>query len=99
MTATLISLISIAIGIISANLTGFFYKKKSLGLIGNSISGVFGSIFFMKLIAKCNLNIQNIIINHKFDITLFIIIIAISIFGGCISVIVLSKLKKRMNLE
>ncbi len=52
MTTTLISLISILIGIIGANTIGFVLKKYSFGIIGNTIAGVFGSVFLIKSLGR-----------------------------------------------
>ena len=48
MTETLISLLSILLGIVGANSTGFVFKKYSFGVVGNTIAGVFGSILLIK---------------------------------------------------
>ena len=60
MTATLISLISIVIGIIGANLLGLFYKKYSFGLAGNTIAGVFGCIISIKFFGQNTMKIPTI---------------------------------------
>jgi uncharacterized membrane protein YeaQ/YmgE (transglycosylase-associated protein family) len=46
MTGTLISLISIFIGIVAANVFGYFKKTYSCGFTGNTLVGVFGSFFY-----------------------------------------------------
>jgi len=97
MTATLISLISIVIGIISANIFGVIYKKYSFGLIGNSISGVFGSILFIKSIGRLGFNPKAIMQLGEVDLVLLSINILISFLGGIIALFFISKLKKKMN--
>ena len=97
MTATLISLISIFIGIIGANSTGYVFKKYSLGIIGNTIAGVFGSIFFIKSFGRLGFDPQSIMQLGSISYSLFFINAIVSFFGGGIAVILISKLKKIMN--
>ncbi len=97
MNETIISLVSILIGIIAANLTGYFYKKYSFGLIGNSIAGVFGSIFFIKSFGRLGFDPISIMQQGNADALLFLINILISFFGGGIALILIKKLKVKMN--
>jgi uncharacterized membrane protein YeaQ/YmgE (transglycosylase-associated protein family) len=97
MTETLISLISILIGILGANTTGFILKKYSFGVIGNTIAGVFGSIFLIKSFGRLGLNPLVIMQNGTFHNFLFIINCIVSFFGGSFAVILISKLKNKMN--
>ena len=97
MTATLISLISIVIGIISANIFGVIYKEYSFGLVGNSISGVFGSIFFIKSIGRLGFDPKAIMQTGEVDLWLLSINLVISFLGGIIALFLISKLKKKMN--
>lgn len=97
MTGTLISLISILIGIIGANSSGFILKKYSFGIIGNTIAGVFGSIFLFKSFGRLGFNPLSIMQNGTFNSSLFIINCIVSFFGGSIAVILISKLKNKMN--
>lgn len=97
MTATLISLISIFIGIIGSNLTGLILKKYSFGIIGNTIAGVFGSILFIKSLGRLGFDPKSIIQLGSLNYNLFIINIIVSFLGGVIAVILISKLKNRMN--
>jgi len=94
MTATLISLISIFIGIIGANVTGYFFKKNSFGIIGNTIAGVFGSVFLIKLFGRLGFDPMSIMQLGHVNYNLFIINSIISLLGGVISAILVSKLKK-----
>ena len=52
MTDTLIAIISIFLGMIGANIFAAIKKKYSLGFIGNTITGIYGSIFFIKIEIK-----------------------------------------------
>jgi uncharacterized membrane protein YeaQ/YmgE (transglycosylase-associated protein family) len=97
MTETLISLISILIGIIGANSTGMILKKYSFGVIGNTIAGVFGSIFLIKSLGRFGFNPSYIMQNGTFNNSLFIINCIASFFGGSFAVILISKLKNKMN--
>jgi len=97
MTATLISLISIIIGIIGANISGYRLKKYSFGFIGNTISGVFGSIFLIKSIGRMGFSPNFIVHSGQLDYSLLIINMLVSFFGGFIAVIVTHKLKSKLS--
>lgn len=97
MTDTLISLISIYIGIIGANLIGIIFKKYSFGFIGNTIAGVFGSIFVIKSFGRLGFDPASIMHSGRVDLVLFIINSVASIFGGTFAVILLHKLKSKLN--
>lgn len=93
MTDTLISLISILIGIISANITGLIFKKFTFGSIGNTIAGVFGSIFFIKLFGHFGFDPTTIMKSGSVNFNLLIINALVSFLGGAIAVILLKKLE------
>ncbi|CAM4354779.1 hypothetical protein [Zobellia nedashkovskayae] len=97
MTDTLISLISIFIGIIGANVTASIFKKYSFGVIGNTIAGVFGSILLIKLFGRLGFSPQLIMYKGNFHLSLFIINSIVSFVGGSLAVILISKLKNKMN--
>ena len=97
MTATLISLISVLIGIIGANITGYIFKKYSFGFIGNTIAGVFGSIFLIKSLGRLGFDPISIMEFGNINIVLFTLNVVMSFFGGSIAVILIYKLKIMMN--
>ena len=97
MTATLISLISILVGIIGANSTGFIFKKYSFGSVGNTIAGVFGSILFIKSFGRFGLSPFSILQNGTVHNWLLILHCCVSFLGGSIALILISKLKHKMN--
>jgi uncharacterized membrane protein YeaQ/YmgE (transglycosylase-associated protein family) len=97
MTATLISLFSIVIGIAGANLTGFIFKKYSLGLIGNTIAGAFGSVFFIKFFGRFGFDPAAITSLGNINFRLFLINTIVSFLGAAIAVISIQKLKTKMN--
>ena len=97
MTATLISLISIVIGILGANICGIKKKKYSFGFIGNTIAGVFGSIFLIKSIGRMGFSPNFIVHSGELDYSLLTINMFVSFFGGYIAVIVIHKLKSKLN--
>ena len=99
MTSTLISLISIFIGIIGANITGYIFKKYSFGLIGNTIAGVFGSIFFIKSFGRMGFDPNSIVQLGTVDYSLFALNSFVSFFGGSISLVLIYLLKNKMNTE
>lgn len=97
MTATLISLISIFIGIIGANITGFVFKKYSFGIIGNTIVGVFGSTFLIKSLGRLGFDPKSIIQSGDISISLFSINLLVSFSGGIIALYLIKKLETKMN--
>ena len=82
MTDTLISLMSIMIGIIGANLMGFIYKKYSFGLTGNTIAGVFGSILCIKSFGRLGFDPISIMQSGNTNLLLFSLNCVVSFSGG-----------------
>jgi len=99
MTPTIISLTSILIGISGANLAGYIFKTYSLGSIGNTISGVFGSAFFIKSFGRLGFDPISIMEFGNINYNLLIINFLVSFLGGVVAVILIHKLKTVMNKE
>lgn len=99
MTETLISLISISFGIIGGNSFLVILKKYSFGFTGNSIGGVFGSIFFIKSFGRLGFDPNSIMQTGNFNLSLFIINCIISFCGGFIAIILIKKLQTKMNMK
>ncbi|MDX6745268.1 hypothetical protein SHK09_00575 [Polaribacter sp. PL03] len=97
MTETLISLISILLGIIGAILMGFTFKKYSFGLVGNTISGVFGSIFFIKFFGRLGFSPTFIVENSTFNVSLLILNCIVSFFGGVLGLLLIKIIDFKMN--
>lgn len=97
MTETIISLVSILIGIIGANLTGIVFKRYSHGIIGNTIAGVFGSVFLIKSFGRLGFDPLSIMQSGNANISLFVINSIVSFCGGAIAVILLKKIKNKIN--
>lgn len=97
MTESTISLISIACGILAANVLGYIAKKFSFGLIGNSIAGVFGSIFFIKIVGRLGFDPTAIMQSGDFNLKLFIINLVVSVAGGMLALLLAKLLKNRMD--
>ncbi len=97
MTQTIIALLSILAGIVGANIFGIVFKKYSSGIIGNTIFGVFGSIFFIKSLGRLGFNPNSIMETGDVNLLLFIVNIVISIMGGVLAVFIANKIKNRMN--
>lgn len=97
MTETLISLLSILIGIIGANSTGFILKKYSFGIIGNTIAGVFGSILLIKSFGRMGFNPLFIMENGTFNGLLFSVNCIVSFLGGVFGLIAIKLIKRRLN--
>lgn len=97
MTGTLISLISILLGIIAANTFGYFKKHYSFGFIGNTLIGVFGSVFFIKSFGRLGFDPWSIMNHETFHLRLFIINCSVSILGGVLGLVALKKIAQKMN--
>jgi len=97
MTGTLISLISIVIGIISANTFGSVFKKYSFGFKGNTLIGVFGSILLIKTFGRLGFDPWSIMNNGDFDVVPLIINILFSALGGVLGLIVSKFVVSKMN--
>lgn len=97
MTATLISLLSILIGIIGAHTTAIVFKKYAFDSVGNTIAGVFGSIFFIKLFGRLGFDPFSIVQSGNIHILLLCINLIVSFFGGAIALILIQKLKTVLN--
>lgn len=97
MTGTLISLISIFIGIIAANVFGYFNKAYSFGFTGNTLIGVFGSILFMKSFGRLGFDPWSIMQHGIFHNSLFIINCLSSILGAIIVLVFVKIIYKKMN--
>lgn len=97
MNETIISLLSITIGIMGANITGYIFKKFSFGLIGNTIAGVFGSIFLIKTIGRLGFDPKSIMLLDTINWSLFILNSILSFSGGGLSLIIIHKLTTSMN--
>lgn len=96
MTDTLMALISIFIGMISANVFGHYAKKYSLGLIGNTIAGIFGSILFIKIFGRLGFGPKDIMHSGDTNLFLFTINAFVSILGGAIGLILAKTFEKKM---
>jgi len=97
MTGTLIALISIVIGIITANITGYVYKKYSFGVIGNSLIGVFGSVFLIKSFGRLGFDPWSIMNGGDFDGLRLIINLLVSALGGILGLVVVKIIYNKMN--
>ena len=97
MTGTLISLISILIGIIAANVFGNFKKKYSFGLTGNTVIGVFGSILFIKTFGRLGFNPWSIMNNGDFDGFRLALNLVVSAMGGVLGLIIAKMVYQKFN--
>ncbi|OAD46546.1 hypothetical protein [Polaribacter atrinae] len=97
MTETLISLLSILIGIIGAISMGIIYKKYSFGIVGNTIAGVFGSVFFIKSFGRLGFNPQSVMENGMFHGILFSINCMVSLLGGILGLVAIKSIKSKLN--
>ena len=97
MTGTLISLISIFIGIIAANVLGYFKKEYSFEFTGNTLIGVFGSIFLVKSFGRLGFDPWFIMDHGHFHSSLFIVNCIVSALGGALGLMVIKKIYNKLN--
>ncbi|WP_178984950.1 hypothetical protein [Winogradskyella helgolandensis] len=97
MTGTLISLISIVIGIISANLFGRLYKQYTFGFKGNTLIGVFGSILLIKTFGRLGFDPWSIMNDGDFDGFRLIINLFVSALGGVFGLVLAKIMQKKLN--
>ncbi|RCW92503.1 hypothetical protein [Winogradskyella arenosi] len=97
MTGTLISLISIFIGLIAANVFAYFNKKYSFGFTGNTLIGVFGSILFIKTFGRLGFDPWSIMDHGNFNTARLIVNFVVSALGGVLLMILAKKLYLRIN--
>ncbi len=97
MTATMISLVSILIGIVGANSTGLVLQKYSLGITGNTIAGVFGSVLLIKSFGRLGFDPKSIIQLETINYSLLTINIIVSFCGGVMAVFLIRKLKSVLD--
>lgn len=96
MTGSLISLFSIVIGMFGAYTAGFFFKKASFGFTGNTLIGVFGSIFLIKSFGRLGFSTKAILV-HDNDYKLLLLNLLISFIGGFAAVFIIHKIYLKMN--
>ncbi|MEO9894033.1 hypothetical protein [Aurantibacter sp.] len=97
MTGSLISLVSILIGIIAANVLGYFKNKYSFGFTGNTLVGVFGSILFIKTLGRLGFNAWAIINSNDYESILLAINLMVSALGGALGLVLVKKLYTKFN--
>lgn len=97
MTDTLISIISVFIGILGANVFGLINKKFTMGFTGNTIAGIFGSIFFIKLFGRLGFDPLSIMKSGDLNVMLFTINMLVSLLGGAVGLISINLIKNKLN--
>ncbi|MFT4752953.1 MAG: hypothetical protein ACI85Q_000489 [Salibacteraceae bacterium] len=96
MTHTIIALLSIVLGILGATLMGLRYSKYTLGFIGNSIAGVFGSVFITKSFGRLGVNPNAILATGETNIYLLVVHALISVLAGVLAVYLGAYLKNKL---
>ncbi|MDN3492153.1 hypothetical protein [Winogradskyella bathintestinalis] len=97
MTGTLISLISIIVGIVAAHTFANFKKKYTFGFIGNTVIGVFGSILLIKSFGRLGFTPWSIMNNGDFDGFRLMINILVSALGGILGLIIGKWMVQKIN--
>lgn len=97
MTDTLIAIISIFIGMLGAILLGAIKNKYTMGFTGNTIAGIFGSIFFIKIFGKLGFDPISIMRADQVNYILFAINALVSLFGGALGLILAKLIVTKMN--
>lgn len=96
MTETSISLLSILLGIMSAVLFAKLKPMYSLGLAGNCIVGVFGSILFVKIFGRLgHVAPNNMVLNSNINYIKLVANLIISSSGGIIGLFFIKKIKSK----
>lgn len=68
-----------------------------MGFTGNTIAGIFGSIFFIKLFSRLGFGPVAIIETGELNILLFSINMLVSLIGGAIGLYVTKRITNKMN--
>ncbi len=97
MKQTILALSSILAGIIGANIFGRVFSKYSFNITGNTISGVFGSIFFIKSFGRLGFDPSSIMRTDELNILLFTVNLVVSLIAGGIAVFIANRIKNGMN--
>jgi uncharacterized membrane protein YeaQ/YmgE (transglycosylase-associated protein family) len=97
MTNTLIAIISIFIGIIGANVFGAVKKNFTMGFTANTIAGIFGSIFFIKIFGRLGFDSISIMESGDVDVVLFAINMAVSLLGAVIGLIAVKIIRNGLD--
>lgn len=97
MTGTLISLISIFIGLIAANVFAYFKKSYTFGFTGNTLIGVFGSILCIKTFGRLGFDAWSIMNNGDFDKFRLTINFLVSALGGIVGLVLVKYIYRKMN--
>lgn len=97
MTDTLISIISIFIGILGANVLAATKKKYTMGFTGNTIAGIFGSIFFIKLFGRLGFDPLSIMKTGDVNSVLLLLNLLVSFIGGALGLLAIKLIKNKLN--
>lgn len=97
MNPSLIAILSIFIGIIGANLSPILFSKKMFGFAGNTIVGVFGSVFFTKILGRFGLNPKFIFKEGILHYDLLFFNFIISFIGALLFVFLLKRILQKIN--
>jgi len=93
MIPSLISIVSVFIGIIATFVFTALYKKYFISLSINVVAGVFGSIFLTKAFGRFGVNPKLIYAQSQLHINLLVYNLSLSIIGGILAIIIIVKLK------
>ena len=96
MTQTILSLVSILLGILGAVLIGLLKPKWSFGLTGNIIVGVFASIFIIKSFGRLGFAPNDIVINQQVNYFLLILNLIISLISGALALTLTHYIKQKL---
>ncbi len=90
MTATLVSLLNILLGIIAVAIFTKINKKYSFGLIGNTLVATYGVVFFIKSFGRLGCSPKYVVQDGNLNAYLMILGFLVAVFGA-IGALVLSK--------
>lgn len=95
MTTTLISLISIVIGIVIANLYCYLSKTTQFSFTSVTILAVFGSIFMTKLFGQLGLSPTDIVKHGNISILKLLLNFSVAGLGGVFAILIAKKILKQ----
>jgi len=75
----------------------YVFTKYSLGITGNTIIGVFGSVFFIKSLGRLGFDPISITQDASVNFGLFALNMVVSFIGGAIAVYLVSILRVKME--
>lgn len=97
MTHTLISMISIFIGLFGAHFLAFIKKEYSMGFTGNTLVGIFGGILLIKSFGRLGFDPVSILASGEINFLLLGINFLVSFLGGVLGLFFAKRITNKMR--